>query len=203
MLVLAFLALVVLTRGLLLETFNVPSGSMEPTLTGGDRIAVWKLGSDEVSRGDVIVFDGTKTFGPTRDQVESGGIAKVVRSVGDAIGIRAGESDYVKRVIGVGGDRIQIDATGQVRVNGTAIDEPYAVKGKPGPPIDVTVPPDRLWVMGDNRADSEDSRSYLGAPGGGTVPVADVVGQVMGRYWPMNDIGRLPTGASTTTGAAS
>ncbi|AKU16399.1 signal peptidase I [Luteipulveratus mongoliensis] len=199
-LVLAFLALVVLTRGLLVETFYVPSGSMEPTLSGGDRIAVWKPGADDVRRGDVVVFNGTKAFGPSRETSEPSGLSKAVRSVGDALGFRSGESDYVKRVIAVGGDRVRMDSAGKVFVNDTAITEPYARVQSAGPPFDVAVPSGRLWVMGDNRAQSDDSRGHLGDPGGGTVKADDVVGKVVGRYWPLTDVGGLPSDAAQDRG---
>ncbi|WP_409201238.1 signal peptidase I [Luteipulveratus flavus] len=193
--VLAFLALVTLTRGLLVETFSVPSGSMQPTLSAGDRIVVWKPAADEVRRGDVIVFDGTGTFGPRRGASEPGGLAAVVRSVGDAFGFRSGQSDYVKRVIGVGGDRVRMDERGRVFVNGLALSEPYADTRAAGPAFDIQVPPGRLWVMGDHRGDSDDSRGHLGDPGGGTVRVDDVVGTVVGRYWPLNELGGVSSAA--------
>lgn len=200
---LIFLALVVVLRGLVLETFYVPSGSMEPTLHGGDRIVVWKPGAGSVHRGEVIVFDGTTAFGPSRDQSARTGIGKVVHSIGSHLGVRAEESDYVKRVIGLPGDHVQMTAQGVVSVNGTRLREPYADTHDPGPAFDIAVPPGRLWVMGDNRCNSDDSRAHLGDPGGGTIPLADVIGKAVGRYWPLSDIGGLPSGAASGQGHAS
>jgi signal peptidase I len=97
-----------------------------------------------------------------------------------------GENDYVKRVIGLPGERIACcDAKGRLTVNGFPLDEPYLGGGRASDtPFDIRVPPGRYWVMGDNRDDSGDSRSHLGDPGGGTVPRDNVVGRVVSVWWP-------------------
>ena len=103
----------------------------------------------------------------------------------------------VKRVIGVGGDRVACcDAQGRVTVNGVPLNEKsYIMKGaKPSERhFDVKVPPGRIWVMGDNRSNSEDSRFHQDLPGGGTVPATDVVGKVWAIVWPFDRFDRLET----------
>lgn len=179
--------LLTLVRALLFETFNVPSHSMQPGLHVGDRIVVEKWRSPH--RGDIIVFDGTRIFGGGHTTTASG-LAGAVSAVGRAIGIRPGEADYVKRVIGVGGDRVSV-RHGVLRVNGAVVREPYLPAGMTASadPFDVTVPAGRLFVMGDNRDDSDDSRDHLGDPGGGMVPDDDVIGVVVMRYWPLDRFG--------------
>jgi signal peptidase I len=118
---------------------------------------------DTPRRGDVIVFDGEGSFQQT------------------------GGTDYVKRVIGVGGDRVTCcDTAGRITVNGQALDETYLYPGDAPSqvPFDIVVPDGRLWVMGDHRADSRDSRDHLGDPGGGTVPVDKVIGRAEWIAWP-------------------
>lgn len=155
------------------QPFQVPSGSMEGTLRIGDRVLVDKLayrfgGTPE--RGDVIVFDGKDSFTP-----DSG-------------------TDFVKRVIGVGGDRVTCcDARGRMTVNGRPLDETYLYPGDTPSrvPFDIVVPDGKLWVMGDHRDVSRDSRGHLGDPGGGSVPVGRVIGRVDWIVWPAGHWARL------------
>ncbi|MEE4540867.1 signal peptidase I [Streptomyces sp. V4-01] len=155
------------------EPFEVPSTSMENTLRVGDRVLVDKLAyrfGGAPQRGDVIVFDGEGSFR------ESGG------------------TDYVKRVIGVGGDRVTCcDRQGRITVNGQPLDETYLHPGDvpSREPFDIVVPEGRLWVMGDHRDDSADSRDHLGDPGGGTVPVGRVIGRADWIGWPLGHWTRL------------
>jgi signal peptidase I len=147
----------------LMQPFEIPSGSMESTLRPGDRVLVNKVAyrfGAEPQRGDVVVFDGSGYF--------------------------ERNSDYIKRVVGVEGDRVVCcDKRGRVQVNGTAIDEPYLHPGdQPSEvPFDVVVPKGRLWLMGDHRTKSSDSRDRLGSPGGGMVPVGRVVGRAEWIGW--------------------
>ena len=104
---LAVLATIVLLHGLVLETFTVPSGSMEPTLWHGDRILVDKLHAGRVSRDEVIVFDGTDVFAHP-GSVPPSGVSGMLQSMGDALGIHLGETLYVKRIIGVPGDTVSV-----------------------------------------------------------------------------------------------
>jgi signal peptidase I len=197
-LLLAGIALLVmmLVRGFLVQSFYVPSGSMEPTIEPGDRILVNKLADgDSVRRGDVVVFDGTTTFAAAdlTPHQDDGAIGKVLGEAASLVGVELGEQDFVKRVIGLPGDHVVCCDRGRLTVNGKAIDETYVMPGdKPSElEFDITVPAGRLWVMGDHRSDSADSRSHLGDPGGGTVRLSDVIGRATATYWPLSRLGRF------------
>jgi signal peptidase I len=187
-----------LVRGSLVESFRIPTASMEPTLTPGDRILVNKIGgASSLQRGDLVVFDGTHIFanraaGSGSDQSSAAG--KVLGSIASRLSIDLNESDYVKRVVGLPGDHVVCcDAGGLLTVNGVAVQEPYLYPGdKPSDlTFDVTVPAARIWVMGDHRSDSADSRAHLGDPGGGMVPLDDVIGRAGLIYWPPGRAGVL------------
>jgi len=205
-LVLVAVTLTLLVRLFLVQAFYIPSSSMEPTLRVGDRVLVSKQAYvvGEVHRGDVVVFDGRNSFAPeATDGAGRGALGRVADAVGGFLGISPSEQDFVKRVIGVGGDRVVCcDASGRISVNGTPVDEPYLSAGDAPSDVrfDVLVPPGRLWVMGDHRRESADSRAHLGDPGGGTVPLDRVVGEVVLRFWPVDRAGRLST---SSTGDAS
>ncbi len=177
------------TSSFVMQPFLIPSGSMEGTLQVGDRVLVNKLAyrfGGEVRRGDVIVFDGEGSF--VAESAEPGLLDGLLRSAGAVVGlVQPSGADFVKRVIGIGGDRVRCcDSQGRIEVNGDPLDEPYLYPGD-APSIvrfDVIVPEGRLWVMGDHRADSADSREYLGSPGGGTVPEDKVIGRVEMIGWP-------------------
>ncbi|WP_186526162.1 signal peptidase I [Leekyejoonella antrihumi] len=190
--VLVIVLLVVLVRGIFFETFTVPTGSMEPGLRPGDQIVVWKIGEDHVHRGEVIVFNATDAFGLAAGD-SSNAVVRAIRSAGDAIGIRTDQTDYVKRVIGLPGDKIVVGHDGVLTVNGHAVKEPYLPAGMKASkvPLRVVVQPGCLFVMGDNRPASDDSRNHLGSPGGGCVPIGDVIGKVVLRYWPIGSWERL------------
>lgn len=166
-------AALLLVSQFVVEPYQVPSSSMENTLRVGDRVLVDKLAyrfGGTPRRGDVIVFDGEGSFRPS------------------------GGTDYVKRVIGVGGDRVTCcDAHGRLMVNGHPLDESYLHPGDApsAEAFDIVVPRGRLWVMGDHRADSADSRQHLGDPGGGTVPVGKVIGRAEWIGWPVGHWTRL------------
>ncbi|GAA3778834.1 signal peptidase I [Streptomyces phyllanthi] len=162
-------ALICLLFLLLLSTFvvqpfQIPSSSMESGLRIGDRVLVNKLAyrfGSEPRRGDVVVFDGTGYFG---------------------------NADYIKRVVGVGGDRVVCcDREGRLEVNGRSVDESAFLHPGDSPsdvPFDVVVPDGTLFVLGDHRSDSSDSRDHLGSPGGGMVPVDRVIGRANWIVWP-------------------
>ena len=175
------LVLSFVVKTFLVQAFFIPSESMHNTLVEDDRFLVGKLapGLLDLHRGDIVVFkDPGSWLAPPA--VESAS-RRVVDDVLTFIGLRpsdAGEH-LVKRVIGLPGDRVACAGSGSpVTVNGVAIDEPYLAPGAQPSSItfDVVVPEGSLWVMGDNRDHSADSRYHQGNPGGGSVPLADVVG---------------------------
>ena len=178
--------LALLLRVFVVQSFVIPSSSMDPTLRVGDRVMVSRW-HHELHRGDVVVFDGTGTF--TADSTPAPSLlAAAGRGIGALFGLPIGRHDYVKRVIGLPGDRIMCcDATGRLTINGLPATEAYLSSGEAPSTIsfDVTVPADRIWVMGDHRSDSADSRAHLGDPGGGMVPIDNVVGPVTTVWWPM------------------
>ena len=182
---LAALAVLVLLRPLVFETYTVPSRSMSPTLSPGDRIVVTKNG--ELERGDLVVFVADEAF---YDQHPDRG---TLQQIGDFLGIRPNERVYVKRVIGLPGERLTVDEAGTLRIDDVVVQEPYLAPGvlASTTPLRIRVPPGRYFVMGDNRPASDDSRNHLGDPGGGSVRAADVIGEVVWRYWPKSGWGSV------------
>jgi signal peptidase I len=180
------LVLLVLVRTFVAQVFAIPSPSMRATLDVGDRVVVDRLPQHrltgqppEVSRGEVVVFDGARSFA-------SGA---------------TGERDYVKRVIGLPGDEVRCcDGSGRIVVNGAPLIEPYLFPGdRPSDvPFNVRVSAGRLWVMGDHRSQSVDSRAHLGDPGGGMVPVDDVIGRVVAVVWPVSRWSGVPARAGSS-----
>jgi signal peptidase I len=200
-LILIALVLALLIKTFLVQAFYIPSASMEPTLQGGppekhyDRVLVNKLvyRLRDVHRGEIIVFKGPKSW---QDQPEfisnppSNPVARFFHDIGSALGVAAPSSkDFIKRVIAVGGDHVVCcDSSGRITVNGVPLDEPYIYPGaKPSDqPFDVTVAKGRLWVMGDNRGGSADSRSHT-QDHDGTIPQNDVIGRAFVVVWPPSD----------------
>jgi signal peptidase I len=178
------------------QMFFVPSGSMRPLFVNDDRILVEKMSywDGEVKRGDVVVFadPGGQWLGP-EGQVD----LNPVQTLLSHVGLYPTGGHLVKRVIGIGGDTVMCcDKRGRVTVNGVPLEEKdYILDGYP--PSDkkfkVTVPEGRLWVMGDNRSNSEDSRYHQDLPGGGTIPESSVVGKVWAIVWPLDRFNILDT----------
>jgi signal peptidase I len=165
------LVFLLLLNSFVAQPFQIPSGSMEQGLRIGDRVLVNKLAyrfGAEPRRGDVVVFDGTGYFG---------------------------DADYIKRVVGVGGDRVVCcDKEGRIEVNGRSVDESAFLYPGDSPstvPFRVVVPDGTLFVLGDHRSDSSDSRDHLGSPGGGMIPVSDVIGRADWIVWPTTHWTRL------------
>jgi signal peptidase I len=206
-LVVAAVLLAVLVKTFLVQVFFIPSGSMERTLHGcpgcnGDRVVVNKVlyKVRDVRRGEIVVFNGVDSFtGGRAPATPATGLQGAVQTAGRLVGLgAAAETDYIKRVIGLPGDRVACCSNGHVTVQSasqaTPVElhepylfeddhEPFCAAGRhalcpPGSP-GVLVPPGRLWVMGDHRAASGDSRDK------GTIPADHVIGRAVGVVWPL------------------
>lgn len=192
-LVLAALVLTLLIKTYAIEAFFIPSGSMQNTLKIRDRVLVNKLAFDfgSIHRGDVIVFSGDGSWNPGTPPLSRGVATRFVDSVESLVGRGPTDNDYIKRVIGLPGDTVACcNAQGDVTVNGVALHEKsYLYPGNaPSIPFKpVTVRAGSLWVMGDHRAISADSRYHEGDPGGGTIPESSVVGPAFAVIWPPGD----------------
>lgn len=174
------------------QPFRIPSSSMENTLQIGDRIIVSKFTPhfSDVKRGDVVVFKDPGDW--TQPVPSSNALVGAIRKVAEVTHLSASGSHLVKRVIGVGGDKVSCDGPGQkLKVNNTAINETYL---KPGVDpcqdrFSITVPANKVWVMGDNRSDSADSRYHDDGTGAlGSVPVSDITGKGLAVVWPLGHI---------------
>jgi len=202
LLVIAFV-LALLVKTFLVQAFFIPSGSMEQTLHGctgctGDRVLVNKVPYwfGEPEPGDIVVFRGPDTWTPEITVAEPGNwLSGALVSLGRAIGVAPpSENDYVKRVIATAGQTVQCcDADGNVTVDGKPLTEPYIYQNSPltGGPTGrqfgpVTVPEGRLWVMGDHRSASADSREHVDDKYSGTIAVDDVIGKAAIIVWPLN-----------------
>ncbi|MTE23675.1 signal peptidase I [Microbacterium sp. ZXX196] len=208
--VIAVVASVVI-KAFVVRSFYIPSASMERTLMTGDRILVDELTVDWTGydRGDVVVFEDPGGWLPTSATPSPGGAAGAIDWALTAVGISASDSEdhLVKRVIGLPGDHITCcNALGQIEVNGVGVDELDYLDLPDGSSLasttdfDVTVPEGSLWVMGDNRNRSQDSRYHADQPGGGFVPLDNVVGRVVLRTWPLSHFGTLSSASDAFMG---
>lgn len=218
---LPILILVALVLSFLLQTFIarvylIPSESMEPTLHGcagctGDRIVVEKVSYHfgDPKPGDVIVFRGPDSWSQDFTSTRSSNVViRGAQELGSLVGlVPPDENDLVKRVIATGGQTVECcDAQGRVLVDGKPLDEPYVVMDFPfvsgsqtcdttqksarcfGP---VTVPEGNLWVMGDNRSNSADSRYHVGDDLQGTIPIDNVIGKAIFIALPPSRMGTI------------
>ena len=194
--VIAALALTILLKAFVVQVFSIPSGSMENTLLPGDRILVSKIvyRFRPIERGDIVVFSGAGSWDPATPP-PSNEFVRLWDDVTNLVGISAPGTDYVKRVIGLPGDHVACCTNGKVTVNGVPLDETSYIYPGDAPSavrFNEVVPAGRLWVMGDNRADSDDSRYRSTAPFDGTIPESAVVGRAFVIIWPLSRIGDLP-----------
>ena len=198
------IVLSLIIKTFLAQAFFIPSASMENTLEIGDRVLVTKLapGPFDVHRGDIVVFKDPGGWLPAPAPVTPNPVSDTFHSVLTDIGLLPQDSGehLIKRIIGLPGDHVACcDDSRRVTVNGVGISEPYL---KPGSlpsevPFKVTVPAGRLWVMGDNRQNSRDSRGHISEAGDGTIPLANVVGVAFSRVWPADRIGLLRNPGAT------
>jgi signal peptidase I len=202
-LVIVLIAILVsfLVKTFLVRSFYIPSGSMENTLLVKDRILV-----DEITprfgayeRGDIVVFRDPGGWLPPSTAPARPPLVEAGDWLLSLVGLSAPDSDdhLIKRVIGLPGDHVVCcNGIGQVTVNGIPVDESSYLKLNPGDPasalaFDVTVPAGSLWVLGDNRNQSKDSRYNTDQPGKGFVPIDNVVGRAFLITWPFDRFGAL------------
>ncbi|MFF0382050.1 signal peptidase I [Streptomyces sp. NPDC004286] len=194
------LVLALLIKTFLVQAFSIPSDSMQNTLQQGDRVLVDKLTpwfGSKPERGEVVVFHDPAQWLAGEPTPEQNAIQKGLSWIG--LMPSAEEKDLIKRVIGVGGDTVECEGAGPLKVNGKALNEPYVYPGNTPCSVDdqggqfkVKVPKGYIWVMGDHRQNSRDSRYNQTDENHGMVPVKDVVGRAIVKAWPVNRWGTLP-----------
>ncbi len=194
------LVLALFIKTFLVQAFSIPSDSMQNTLQPGDRVLVDKLTpwfGAQPERGDVVVFRDPDNWLADEPTPKQNPVQKVLSTVG--LMPSADEKDLIKRVIAVGGDTVECKGSGPVEVNGKPLSEPYVYAGNTpcspddqGGQFEVIVPKGRIWVMGDHRQDSADSRYHQQDSTHGFVPVDDVVGRAFVIAWPPARWATLP-----------
>lgn len=212
--VIIFIAALVsfLVKTFVVRSFYIPSASMERTLLINDRILVDELtprwtGYD---RGDVVVFKDPGGWLPPQAQEPAGPpLLEAIDAVLTFVGISTSDSEdhLVKRVIGLPGDHVVCcNSLGQITINGTPVDElsylnlPEGDTAASDEPFDVTVPEGSLWLLGDNRDRSKDARAHQDLPGGGFVPIGNVVGRAFLTTWPLDRFGLIDGHHATFNG---
>jgi signal peptidase I len=193
---LAALLISFLIKTFLIRSFYIPSESMETTLLVNDRIIVNELEPKlmPIEHGDVVVFRDPGSWLPVTTPAPVNPVLGTIDTVLGFIGLTAPDSNdhLIKRVIGLPGDTVKCcDDFGQITVNGVPLDEPYimlpnGVTKATREDFEVTVPPGKLWVMGDNRYNSADSSYHRNDPNGGFVPQENVVGRAIMITWPVD-----------------
>src|SRR5215472_10769692 len=193
--VLAALVLTILLKTFVAQVFAIPTGSMENTLQPGDRVLVNKLvyRFRDIARGDVVVFSGQASWGPDAPPPPGNPLVRLWDEVTNLVGVSAPGTDYIKRVIGLPGDHVMCcDAQGRVTVNGVPLNEQsYLYPGDVPSSLtfNIVVPPGHVYVLGDHRSDSADSRYHKADPGEGTIPENEIVGRAFVIIWPPSRIG--------------
>ncbi|MER5767460.1 signal peptidase I [Streptomyces sp. NPDC001985] len=191
------LVLALLIKTFLVQAFSIPSDSMQNTLQRGDRVLVDKLTpwfGSEPERGEVVVFHDPGGWLDGEPTPDPNALQKFLSFIG--LMPSAEEKDLIKRTIAVGGDTVECRKGGPVKVNGKALDESYIFPGdtpcddQPFGPF--KVPDDRIWVMGDHRQNSRDSRYHMEDVNDGFVPVDEVVGRAFVVAWPIDRWSTLP-----------
>jgi len=199
--VIAALVVSVVVKTFFIHFFFIPSGSMQNTLQIGDRIAVNKFASiySDIRRGEVVVFKDPSHWLGTAEAPTGSSITRGIKSGLVTVGVLPDPATQylIKRVIGVGGDTVMCcNAKGKLVVDGVSLNEPYIFPGNA--PSDskfsVTVPKGFIWVMGDHRGDSADSRFHTDDVHHGMVPLGDVVGRAEWVVWPFGHAKFLPVG---------
>lgn len=182
-LILVALVVAVVIKTFLVQAFYIPSGSMEETLQVGDRVMVNKLAYrfGDPRRGDVVVFDS-----PFAEEDDGESIPEaVLRNIGEALGFSSPASEFIKRVIAIPGDSLSI-RDNQVIVNGSVLFEPYLHPGARMRDMEERlIPEGTVWVMGDNRNNSQDSRFFE------EIAIDSIVGRAFVTVWPPNRWGGL------------
>lgn len=203
-LIVVALTIALLIKTFVIQAFFIPSGSMQNTLEIGDKVLVNKLVYDvrPIRPGDIIVFDGAGSWTAPAPRPHSSNpvgeaydvtLRPLLSNIAGLFGSAPGQTDFIKRVIGVPGDHVACCTAGRVTVNGVPLRESsYLFPGNaPGEAplgesgrFSITVPKGRLWVMGDHRAISDDSRGHADDPGDGTIPESEVIGRAFVIVWP-------------------
>jgi len=197
-LVIVALAVSLVIKSFLVQFFYIPSGSMENTLQINDRVAVNKIPfiSKSINRGDVVVFRDPSNWLPEPYADNQNKVIEKIKEGLVLVGVlpNPAKQYLVKRVIGIAGDNV-VGKDGIVTVNGKETDEPYIFAGNKPSELDfnVTVPKGKIWVMGDHRGASADSRYHQDDVNNGFVPESTVTGRVVGIIWPIKNIGTVPS----------
>ncbi len=197
-LIIVALAVSLLIKSFLVQFFYIPSGSMENTLQIGDRVAVNKLPfiSKTINRGDVVVFRDPANWLPEPYEASGNKILGKIKDGLVTVGVlpNPAKQYLVKRVIGVAGDKVICCNNGKLTINGKETSEPYIFAGNKASDLDfnITVPEGKIWVMGDHRGSSADSRYHQDDVNNGFVPVSKVTGQVFATIWPIKSVGLVP-----------
>jgi signal peptidase I len=211
--VLIVIALVIalIIKSFVVQAFFIPSPSMEHTLNVGDKVLVNKLVYHfrSIQPGDIVVFNGVGSWDPLPPATKASSdpvvrlydaaVLPLLRSIAGLFGTAPGQQDFIKRVIGVPGDHVACCTGGLVTVNGVPLHEQSYLYPGAKPSLirfSIIVPPGQLWVMGDNRYISYDSRLHRGDPGNGTIPESQVVGRAFMIVWPPSRWRILPIPAT-------